>query len=146
MDKKFDDILDNLKEKASSISMDEESISKLLKDVKEKLEDNEILSSLTSDIKLTIEMVTAWKNGKYKNLSQNTVILVIAGLLYIANPLNILPKVLKKTFLDDLLIIFYILKKVKKELRLYEYLTEEFGFTPEIEVDESNYFELYKIL
>lgn len=142
MDKKFDDILDNLKEKASSISMDEESISKLLKDVKEKLEDNEILSSLTSDIKLTIEMVTAWKNGKYKNLSQNTVILVIAGLLYIANPLNILPKVLKKTFLDDLLIIFYILKKVKKELRLYEDWKEEFGFTPEIEVDESNYFEL----
>lgn len=142
MDKNFDEILDGLKEKASSISLDEESITKLLKDVKEKLEDKDILSNLASDLKLTIEMLGAWKDGKYKNLSQNTVILVIAGLLYIANPLNMLPKILKKTFLDDLLIAFYILKRVKKELELYKAWKEDSGFTPDLEVDESNYFEL----
>lgn len=140
MEKDFEKNIEDLKAKAESILSDDEGINKLLNDIKEKLEDNEILSTMSTDIKLLIEMLMAWKNGEYTGLSQNTIILVIAGLLYIANPLNILPKILRKTIIDDILIVVYILKKVKSELREYKKWKAEVNYSPED--NQRNYIEL----
>lgn len=140
MDKDFDKTIEDLKEKAESILSDDEGINKLLKDVKEKFDDNEFLSTIASDVRLIVEMVTAWKNGEYTGLSQNTVILVIAGLLYIANPLNMLPKLLKKTIIDDILIIIYIVKKIKTELEAYKNWKADVDYSPEDR--DRNYIEL----
>ena len=141
MDSNFEQIIDDLKEKAASISLDDDKLIELLRNFKEKLEGNEFLSRLASDIRLTMEMVMAWKKGDYPNLSQNTVILVVAGILYIMNPINILPKVLKKTILDDLLLVMYILKKVKEELNKYKEWKMEVGYVQEDD-DNRSYIEL----
>lgn len=140
MEKDFEKNIEDLKAKAESFLSDDEGINKLLNDIKEKFEDNEVLSAMSTDIRLLIEMLMAWKNGEYTGLSQNTIILVIAGLLYIANPLNILPKILRKTIIDDVLIIVYILKKVKSELSEYKKWKAEVNYSPED--NQRNYIEL----
>lgn len=135
----FDDIMKDLGDKVSSISIDEEKINKLIRDAKEKIEGNEMFSNIIDDIRLAMEMVLAWKKGEYEDLSQKTVFLVLGGLLYLVNPLNILPKFLKKTIVDDIIILVYILKKVKSELEAYKAWKAEVD--PE-EEDKTVYIEI----
>jgi|SRR5699024_3283977 len=120
MENNIENILEDLKEKAKSIYEDNKELNKIISDVKEKMEDNEVLSSLTNDMKIAIEMIIDWKDGKYRDLSPNTIILTVAGLLYIVSPVKILPKPLKGSYLDDIIIIGYILKKLKDELEIYK--------------------------
>ncbi|MBC8591421.1 YkvA family protein [Wansuia hejianensis] len=115
----IDALLEGLNQKFSSINIDSKRINQVLEDVKTKVESNETFSDFVEDIKTCMDMLVDWKNGKYTNISKNTINTVIIGLLYIANPLDILPKFLKKTILDDIFVIGYILKKIKAELEIY---------------------------
>ncbi|HLR20794.1 MAG TPA: hypothetical protein VK087_02190 [Tissierellaceae bacterium] len=115
----FEEILRELNEKANDISMDNEKISKLIEDAKKKIESNEAFSEVADDMKESIEMIKVWKNKKYNDISQNTILTIIAGLIYIVNPLGVVPKFLKKVPLGEVLVTAYILKKVKEELEEY---------------------------
>lgn len=115
----FEEILRELNEKAKDISMDNEKIRELISEAKEKMENNEVFSDVSDDIKESMEMLIAWKDGSYTQLSQNTILLLVAGLIYIVNPLGIVPKFLKRNLIGDILIILYILKRIRDELEQY---------------------------
>lgn len=118
---KFDieEIIRRLDAKANSIYYDGESIVDLIARVKEEMINREIFSSILDDMETAMDMVMDWKNGDYPNLSKNTVTVVIVGLLYLLDPLDIVPGFLKKGFLDDFIVIVYLLKRIKDELDLY---------------------------
>lgn len=115
----FEEILRELNAKVNSLSMDNDKITELIEDAKKKIENNQMFSDVADDIKESIEMIMAWKNGKYKDLSQNTVNLLIGGLIFIVNPLGIVPKFLKRIPLAEVMVMVYILKKIKEELEQY---------------------------
>ncbi|MGN9166030.1 YkvA family protein [Tissierellaceae bacterium HCP3S3_D8] len=115
----IEEIIRRLDAKANTIYYDDERIMDLINKVKEKIENNEVFADIIDDIKTAIEMIVDWKNGEYPHLSKNTVIIVIIGFLYLLNPFDIVPDFLKMGFLDDLIVIVYILKKIKDELKVY---------------------------
>ncbi|MEW8973220.1 MAG: DUF1232 domain-containing protein [Tissierellaceae bacterium] len=115
----IEEIIRRLDAKANTIYYDDERIMDLINKVKEKIENNEVFADIIDDIKTAIEMIVDWKNGEYPHLSKNTVVIVIIGFLYLLNPFDIVPDFLKMGFLDDLIVIVYILKKIKDELKVY---------------------------
>lgn len=121
----FEEILRKLNSKANSISMDDEKIKELIEEAKKKMENNQIFADVADDVKESIEMVMAWKDGEYTELSKNTVLLIVGGLIYIVNPLGIVPQFLKRLPLGEVLVIVYILKKIKEELNQYRIWKEE---------------------
>lgn len=121
----FEEILRKLNSKANSISMDDEKIKELIEEAKKKMENNQIFADVADDVKESIEMVMAWKDGEYTELSKNTVLLIVGGLIYIVNPLGIVPQFLKRLPLGEVLVIVYILKKIKEELNQYRVWKEE---------------------
>lgn len=143
MKKDFDEIIDDLRNKAHSISMDNEKISELIEEAKEKVENSETLGELSEDIKESIEMIAAWKDKEYDKISQNTILLIIGGLIYIVNPLKIVPKFLKKIPLGEVFVTAYILKKIKDELEEYRlWKTENVTNTEEDDDDNTIYIKL----
>lgn len=119
MKKDFEEILKMLNEKADSFLADNEKISELIEDAKDKIENNEIFEEVASDMKESIEMLSDWKEGEYKGISQNTVVLIIGVLIYIVNPLGIVPKFLNRIPLGRILAVTYLIKRIKEELEDY---------------------------
>lgn len=119
MKKDFEEILKMLNEKADSFLADNEKISELIEDAKDKIENNEIFEEVASDMKESIEMLSDWKEGEYKGISQNTVALIIGVLIYIVNPLGIVPKFLNRIPLGRILAVTYLIKRIKEELEDY---------------------------
>lgn len=115
----IEEIIRSLDAKANTIYYDDERITELISKVREKIENNEIFADVLDNIRTSIEMIVDWKNGEYTSLSKNTVIIVIIGFLYLLDPLDIVPDFLKKGFLDDIIVIIYLLKRIKSELNLY---------------------------
>ena len=120
MDINFDKVINNLKIKAAAIYDDRDKIWELLDRTKKKLENNKELRSLFDDIRVLVELIKDYNKGEYTNLSKNTIILVIIGLLYLVNPLDIIPDFLFGGFVDDAAVIAYILKKITIEITAYK--------------------------
>lgn len=60
-------------------------------------------------------------SGRYKGVSKKSMIMIIAALLYLINPMDIVPDILVGVgFLDDLSVFTYLIAKIKLELDKYE--------------------------
>lgn len=116
----FERIIKNLSSRANSIYFDKEKVMDLLIKTKTKVEKNPELKSIFNDIKIVVELIKDWWSGDYKQLSRNTIILLIVSLIYLINPIDIIPDFLLGGFIDDAAVLAYILKKVSAELDVYK--------------------------
>lgn len=115
----FDKIIKNLSSRANSIYFDKDKVMDLLIKTKTKVEGNKELMSIFGDIKIIVELIKDWRSGKYKELTKNTIIMLIVGLIYLVNPIDIIPDFLIGGFIDDAAVLAYILKKITVELNAY---------------------------
>lgn len=116
----FEGIISNLKEKATNLSDDNGKIADLLRKTKKSMDENKELRSILDDLKLLVDLVKDHYNGKYKNLSNTSIIIVLVGLLYLVNPMDLVPDFLLGGFLDDAAVIAYIFKKLTTEIDAYK--------------------------
>lgn len=116
----FENIIKGLNEKANAIYSDRDKIWDLLRRTKDKLEENKELRSLFDDVRVIVELIKDYTKGDYKELSKNSVILVIISLIYLVNPIDIIPDFLIGGFIDDAAVIAYILKKITVEITAYK--------------------------
>lgn len=115
-----EEILRSLEAKANTIYFDKDRLKNLLEAVKEKIEKNKTLMEIWEDIKLFIDLIKDWMKGDYKEISQGSMIMIIISLLYLVNPLDIIPDFLVGGFIDDLVVIAYVMKKTSEELNVYK--------------------------
>ncbi|WP_353093511.1 YkvA family protein [Tissierella praeacuta] len=115
-----EEILRSLEAKANTIYFDKDRLKNLLNATKEKIEKNKTLMEIWDDIKLFIDLIRDWMKGDYKEISQGTIIMIIISLLYLVNPLDIIPDFLVGGFIDDLAVIAYVIKRTSEELKAYE--------------------------
>lgn len=135
----IEEILKNLEGKANAIYINDENLMGLLNKVKTKVEESEQLNKFWDEIKLLIDLLRDWSRGEYKDVSRNNLIIIIGGLMYIVNPFDILPDFIPGGFIDDLLVLMFVIKKTSEELKKYKEWREkgEEGFTLSVEMDSN---------
>ncbi len=61
-----------------------------------------------------------WSRGRYPNVPPNTILLVVAALLYFLSPVDTIPDFLGAMgFTDDAAVVLFVLNAVRKEISLY---------------------------
>lgn len=116
----FEQIIRNLEYKANQIYNDNKGLRQLLEAATSKAKGNKELMEIWSDLKLLMELIKDWMRGDYTDLPKNTVIMIIIGLIYLVSPIDLIPDFLIGGFVDDALVIAYVIKKTSEELELYK--------------------------
>lgn len=128
----FNQIIKNLEGIAKSIQVDNHKLKELLESAKEKIENNNELNEILDDVKLLIQLIKDWMKGDYKEVSNNSIILIIIALLYLVNPFDLIPDFLVGGFIDDLFVILYVIKRLSVELKTYKEWKETANQSEEI--------------
>ncbi|MDY0236257.1 MAG: YkvA family protein [Gudongella sp.] len=113
-------ILYNLKAKAIEYYNNPEKLKGLLENTNLTIKDNTQLGNLIEDIQLVMSLVVDYTKKRYRSVPKSTIITIIAGLVYLANPMDIIPDFLFGGFIDDAAVIGYLLTKIKDELDKYK--------------------------
>lgn len=113
-------ILYNLKTKAVDYYNSPEKLKGLLESANLSIKDNNQLANIIEDIQAVMSLVMDYTKKRYRSVSKSTIIAIIAGLLYLVNPMDILPDFLFGGYIDDAAVIGYLLTKIKDELDRYK--------------------------
>lgn len=113
------------KKKAADIVNDSESLKKLLVRLKTKLDDSEkddsLREKLVEYLKLVSRMVTNTISGAYKDMPWQTLVMIVAGLLYFIAPLDALPDFIPVAgLLDDATVLIWLGKCFREDLENYK--------------------------
>lgn len=90
-----------------------------IKDILGKL-DSPALKEFAAQVRLLIDMVGDWKNGRYREVPWNTVASAIGALLYIANMFDLIPDIIPVLGLvDDAAVVAFCLRGIQGDLEKY---------------------------
>ncbi|GAB4358315.1 MAG: hypothetical protein Kow0060_12210 [Methylohalobius crimeensis] len=91
------------------------------REIEDKVKDMPKLHGLWKDVLLCLELIRDYRSGEYKQISTWSIAAVAFGLLYLINPMELIPDVIPVVgYLDDVAVMVLILKLVKVELEEYE--------------------------
>lgn len=141
----FESIISNLKQKATDLSGDNGKIAVLLRKTKKTMEGNKELRSIIDDLKVMVDFVKDHYNGSYKNLTNTSIIIVLVGLLYLVNPMDLIPDFIFGGFLDDAAVIAYIFKRLTTEIDAYKLWKSERRKTDDDIIDLDDVIEMEDI-
>lgn len=116
----FEEIIGNLKNKADILYKDNKRLKELLEVAISKAKGNKQLMDIWSDLKLFIQLIKDWMSGAYVDLPKETIIMIIISLIYLVMPIDLIPDFLIGGFIDDAMVIGYVVKKTSDELDLYK--------------------------
>lgn len=85
-----------------------------------KIKDNNQLSDMFEDIGLVISLTKDYTRNSYRNISKVSMAAIVAGIIYLVNPMDIIPDFLFGGFIDDAAVIGYILTRLREELDRYK--------------------------
>jgi len=78
------------------------------------------LVKVRKDLNLLSAYVSDIIHGHYHNYSKGSIIMALAGILYVISPLDVIPDFILFGFADDIAIITWAIAKISKELSKYE--------------------------
>lgn len=113
-------VLERLTPRAKKIYEDRNKMDGLLKDSEGKSRKFGI-RQMYDDIRTLRQLLGDYKRGAYRDVSKGSVVLIIAGLVYLVSPLDFLPDfILGLGFLDDAMILGYVVKQLYDVLDRYK--------------------------
>jgi len=117
---------DKEKENAEKILNDSDKLEELLIKLETKLKDMPNIGNVLSNIPLMILLIRSYIKKEYTEIPVRSIVSIIAALLYVANPLDIIPDIIPVAGkLDDIAIVAFVLKSVGKDLEDYKLWREE---------------------
>lgn len=78
------------------------------------------LSSVRENLSLLISYVRDIALGKYKDYDVTNLVIIVAALLYVVSPIDLIPDFLPVGFADDATIIMWAISEMKNELDKYK--------------------------
>lgn len=103
------------------LGVDIESILDKEEALKDKLKESSHLERFATDISLFISLIKDYYHGNYRKIPYKSISSIVIGLIYILNPIDIIPDFIPVIgYVDDALVIAFCLKMVEKDLRDYE--------------------------
>lgn len=119
-------ILRKLMPKAGEIFNDKERFKNVLDESIKKTDKNILFKSISHELKIVFLLGYDFLRGRYKKIGKINMIVIIAALLYLLNPIDIVPDfIIGIGLIDDLTVLTYVFKKIKYELDRYEEWREE---------------------
>ena len=117
---------DKEKENAEKILNDSDKLEELLIKLETKLKDMPNIGNVLSNIPLMILLIRSYIKKEYTEIPVRSIVSIIAALLYVANPLDIIPDIIPVAGkLDDIAIVAFVLKSVGKDLEDYKLWREQ---------------------
>lgn len=121
MDKLAEKGFQMFQSRASDYIKDRGKLGRLLNLALRKGVSSEKLKDVWGNIQLFINCVRDWMTGEYRDISKNTLILVVAALLYLVSPLDVVSDFIPLTgLLDDVTVIGFVFKHVSEDLEKYK--------------------------
>jgi len=110
-----------VKEGAEKVtSKDIQTVVDQSEEIKDKFSARGPLKRFVEDGKVLTALVRDWRTGKYRQALYGTIAAVVFGLIYVFNPLDIIPDVLPILgVLDDATVIGALLMLVERDLNKY---------------------------
>ena len=113
--------LDGKKTQAERIVNNKEAFDKLLINIEATLKKIPAIGNLLSDIPLLVSFVKSYITGEYKEIPFNSIIAVIATLLYVVSPIDIIPDVIPGIgYTDDAMAVAFCIKMIHDDLEKYK--------------------------
>ena len=66
-----------------------------------------------------LRLVRAYANGSYREVPRERMVLIVAAIIYVATPLDIIPDFLPGGFVDDAAIVLWVLRQVRDEVAAF---------------------------
>ena len=89
--------------------------------IKQQLENDRGLERYTNDLLLLMSLVKDYYQGNYRNIPYKTISAGVVGLLYLINPIDIIPDFIPFIGqIDDALVLKFCLKLMEKDLVKYK--------------------------
>ncbi|MBU5669418.1 DUF1232 domain-containing protein [Peptoniphilus sp. MSJ-1] len=80
----------------------------------------DLFKEISHELRLVFGLLKDYRRGNYRNIKKKDIFLMLAALLYLLNPADIIPDfIIGVGFVDDLSVLAYIIKKLKDELEKY---------------------------
>jgi uncharacterized membrane protein YkvA (DUF1232 family) len=77
-------------------------------------------AAVLEDFRALIRLVVAYARGHYRDIPADVLITIVAGLLYVLSPIDLIPDALPGVGLvDDVAVIGWVLKTVRSELEAF---------------------------
>ena len=113
------------REKAKTIVGDHEELKKVLEELNARLEatenDDSLKDKMVNYLKLIGRMLSNTMSGAYTDVPWQTLVMILAGLLYFLAPLDALPDFIPIAgFLDDATILVWLGRCFKEDLEQYK--------------------------
>lgn len=113
--------LEENKEKAKAFIDDDEKIEGLLRDFEEKLKLIPKIGNRAADIAVMLSMIRAYVKKQYTDVPVGTILLSIAALIYVVNPMDLIPDyILGVGFVDDAAALAAVLQAIHMDLNKYK--------------------------
>lgn len=117
--------LSSTKGKAEKIVKDnkkmEEIISKVESKLKDIVGDNKEIQQLIDNVVLLVNMLKDYLTGRYKDISTSSLVVVVCGLLYLLNPIDLIPDVIPVIgLLDDVAVVAFVYMMIKEDINKYK--------------------------
>jgi uncharacterized membrane protein YkvA (DUF1232 family) len=111
----------NAKIRASNILKSKGGMKHLFKVSSDKLSDVRVEdiknSNFVSRVRVLIRMVVAYKTREYRDIELQSILMIVAGLVYFVTPLDLIPDFIPITGLvDDITVILWVYNKVQQEI------------------------------
>jgi uncharacterized membrane protein YkvA (DUF1232 family) len=72
------------------------------------------------DFRTLVRLVVAYARGNYRDIPADSLVLVVAGLIYVVSPLDLIPDTIPGVgLLDDAVVVGRVIKSVRKELEQF---------------------------
>ena len=120
--------VDGKRTQAEFVTQNKDAFDKFLVDIEATLKKIPSVGNLLSDIPLLVSMVKSYINGEYKEIPYNSIVAVIATLLYVISPIDIIPDVIPVVgFTDDAMAVAFCIKMIHDDLEKYRNWREQNG-------------------
>lgn len=112
--------IDCFRDKAEDIYGDGKNIEEFIESLRGKFKDSEKLSFISNELKYLLNMFKDYESGDYKDISKEKILYILMGLIYLITPSRLKPKVFENTIIEEIIIIGFIYRELKKELTKYK--------------------------
>lgn len=104
--------------RAERVLHDPEAAEALIDQARERTEGRRAsrLSKVADELKAMLRLVAAYVRGDYRGVSWESMVLVVAGLVYLVSPIDLIPDFLPGGLVDDATVVLFVATMVYEEL------------------------------